>query len=1002
MAGQKKAQEKPLIERRKMARYLSPADVWAIAFGCSVGWGAFVMPATTFLPLAGPAGTLIAMLLSTALMLVIGYNYAWLMRHRPCKGGIYNYTKEAFGRDHAFLASWFLSLSYLTIVFLNATALFIITRVVFAESPGIGFQYRIGDHIIYPGEIALSIFVLVLVGLLLIWKKEFMQMAQRILAFVLLAGVLILTFAAAPCFDWHVLLHSYGSGGVRSAASIMMIVLLAPWAFVGFEIASLETPHFDFPVHRSGAVMTIAILSAGFAYTAMSFISASFRPAGYDSWQVYLSDLDRLPGVSGVPTFFAARTVLGPAGIVIITVTALAAILTGVIGAYRATVRMLSTMAEDRILAREFNGTTFSIIFIMAVSSLFTFLGRNTLNWFVELTSFGATIGFAYTSAAAARIAAREGNSYVRVTGFLGAALSGIFALVHLASRIGSLETMGAPSFLMLAVWCLLGFIFYWRTMRQSKLTDFEGITTSSAVLFGLLFYSVLMWFIKRILEAAEDIHAVQGADGGLPRILHEAVLKNGAVVMVFVLVGLLVMLFTQGWLRRRQSVLEREKIHAEESSKAKSQFLFNMSHDIRTPMNAIIGYTHLAALEEDVPPKVRDYISKIDISGRHLLTLINDILEMSQIESGKMELDNAPGNICEALQTAYEMFQEQMEEKGIAYSLQIREVPDPYVLFDRNRFLRVVLNLVSNACKFTPEGGSVAVSLSQIGRRDTEGAYELRVKDTGIGMTQEFAEIVFEAFARERTSTVSRIQGTGLGMAITKSIVDAMQGTIDLITAPGEGTEFIIRVPYPLSDEQAGSVEKTASEKKTVSAEKTASVEKTASAKRTASAKKTASAEKTVSAKETVSVERTAEGTGAADRDKTSSKRLLVAEDMEINRQIVEMLLQNLGYEVDTVENGREAVDRISTSVPGFYDAVLMDIQMPVMDGYEAAESIRRLPDPALAGIPIIAVTANAFGEDVRRAQAAGMDAHISKPIDPEQLSRTLEEILGRGLQQN
>lgn len=993
-----------------MARYLTPVDVWAIAFGCSIGWGAFVMPGTTFLPIAGPAGTLASMVLSTALMMVIGFNYAWLMRKRPRKGGVYAYTKEAFGRDHAFLCSWFLSLSYLTVVFLNATALFIISRVLLDDFPQIGFHYQVAGIEIYPGEIALSVTVLVIVGVLLIRYKPLMQIVQRVLALVLLAGTLVLTLAAIPHFQWGSLLSELGTGGsagaavgggIRALGPVLTLLLLAPWAFVGFEIASLETPHFDFPIRWSWRVMAAAILSGGFVYTAMTFVTASLRPPQYPTWQAYVADLDSLVGVEGVPTFYAARFLMGRAGLVLITVTALAAILTGVIGAYRATVRMLSTMAEDRILSREFRGTTFCIIFVMGLSSAFTFLGRNTLDWFVELTSFGATVGFAYTSAAAWRIAGKEGDRTVQVTGMLGAVISGIFALVQMVSQVGSVETMCAPSFLLLAVWCLLGFLFYWRTMRQSNLADFDGVTTSSTVLFYLLFYSVLMWFLKRLTER------MGSGPEGIPAFVY----RNGIVLMVFVLVGLVVMLYTQSWLRHRHAKLERDKMQAEESSKAKSQFLFNMSHDIRTPMNAIIGYTHLASMEPDVPPRVREYIEKIDISGKHLLTLINDVLEMSRIESGKMELVNESGDLEEALRTAWEMFQEQMEEKKIRYRLEIGDLQDRWVVFDRNRFLRVILNLVSNAWKFTPEGGEVSVSLKQIGAGglspDERGggpqepdreqpvsaygglrpegappwaAYEIRVRDNGIGMTKEFAEVVFEAFARERTSTVSRIQGTGLGMAITKSIVEAMQGTIDVVTAPDEGTEFIIRLAYPVCEDadqrESGSASSAWPEDTGRTGNRTSGTGEPEAENREAGGQPA--------------------GTEAAAPGAAGQRRLLVAEDMEINRQLVCMLLENMGYQVDTAENGREAVQKIETGPAGTYDAVLMDIQMPVMDGYEAAGRIRGLEDPARAGIPIIAVTANAFGEDVRKAREKGMDGHISKPIDPDQLSDTLKRILG------
>ena len=322
-------QTPPIIERRKMARYLMPVDVWAIAFGCAIGWGAFVMPATTFLPNAGPAGTIIAMILSTVLMLVIGYNYAWLMRNRPRKGGAYAFTKEAFGRDHAFLCSWFLSLSYLTVVFLNATALFIISRVLLDNVPQIGMHMNVGGIEVYPGEILLSVTVLVIVGILLIRRKPLMQIVQRVLAMILFAGVVILTLASAPHFSWHSLLTEFGTTGfgvealrnvgttaeqgLLPAAAVLTLLLLAPWAFVGFEVASLETPHFDFPIKKSWPIMAVAIISAGFVYTATTLVSASIRPPMYDSWQAYVSDLDALSGVEAVPTFYAARSLMGTA-----------------------------------------------------------------------------------------------------------------------------------------------------------------------------------------------------------------------------------------------------------------------------------------------------------------------------------------------------------------------------------------------------------------------------------------------------------------------------------------------------------------------------------------------------------------------------------------------------------------------------------------------------------------------------------------------------------------
>ena len=397
--------------------------------------------------------------------------------------------------------------------------------------------------------------------------------------------------------------------------------------------------------------------------------------------------------------------------------------------------------------------------------------------------------------------------------------------------------------------------------------------------------------------------------------------------------------------LKLQQKELIAAKERAEEGSRAKSQFLSNMSHDIRTPMNAIVGYLNLAKdlhktcdacplrkaepCPDNITERMYDFLKKIDASSQHLLALINDVLEMSRIESGKMELELEEMSIVTALNEVHDMFATQMKGKNISFSVDTSDVRDKFVVCDKNRLNRVLLNLLSNAYKFTPADGKITVTLNQIGdAHDGSADYELHVKDSGIGMTPEFAAKVFEAFERERTSTVSKIQGTGLGMAITKSIVDLMNGEIKVITAPGEGTEFVINVAFKLSTELH---------------------------------------------EETVE-----EAVNAAQVDFTDVKLLLV-DDIEVNREIAKMLLESEGFIVDTASDGKDAVEKVAAAKVGDYDAVLMDIQMPIMNGYEAAKKIRALDDKELAKIPIIAMTANAFSEDVKAALDAGMNAHIA-----------------------
>lgn len=506
-------------------RYLSPLDVWAIAFGCTIGWGAFMMPGTTFLPVAGPLGTAIAMAVSVVIMLVIGANFFYLMRTRPGTGGVYAYTKSAFGREHAFLCAWFLSLSYLTVLFMNATSLFLVIRMVFGRRLQYGYYYyNIAGNHIFMGEVGASIVALASVGLLFINAKPLLQKIQTVLAIVLLACVAIVAALCLPRLRLSFPADAFGILGGSPAFGVLSIVMLAPWAFVGFEVISLETAHFDFRIVRSRWIIIAAILLCGLVYVALTLVSVCAQPDGYSSWQAYIADLVNLDGVSAVPTFHSAQAIMGTGGLLIMAVAALAAILTGMIAAYRATTRVLSTMAEANILSERFSKTTYSILFIMVISIVISIFGRNMLQCFMELTSLGAIIGFGYTSASAWRIARKDGNRKFVMLGALGTAISVAFILVQLIPGLTVLETMGPDAFLLLMIWCLLGFIFYLKTAAQAKKA---GTSLAGLVLFALLLYSALMWLGKRLM-AADSLDAVHS-------ILH----LQGPIMLLVIFLGL-------------------------------------------------------------------------------------------------------------------------------------------------------------------------------------------------------------------------------------------------------------------------------------------------------------------------------------------------------------------------------------------------------------------------------------------------------------------------------
>ena len=425
----------------------------------------------------------------------------------------------------------------------------------------------------------------------------------------------------------------------------------------------------------------------------------------------------------------------------------------------------------------------------------------------------------------------------------------------------------------------------------------------------------------------------------GKPDLVMAGILFGGSI---FVFVMLLLIRRTFDRIQENEQ-LEVRLAAAEEASKAKTFFLSNMSHDIRTPLNAIIGYTTLANREGVAYEDKSGYIDKIETASRQLLEIVNDVLDMSRIESGKFSLEPTCVNLENCIREACDLVRIQLEAKKIDFSVSC-DISHKWVLCDKVMLDRALMNLLCNAGKFTDENGKVSLRLKELAGNDKTGRYEIHIKDTGIGMSPEFAERLFVPFERERTSTVSRIQGTGLGLAITKSIVDMMGGSITVETEKGKGTEFTVTVDFPLTEPE----------------EEICSCEE-----------------------EVISFE---------------GMRALLVEDNMINMEIAQMLLKQAGFLIETAENGKIALEMTAASEPGYYDVILMDIQMPVMDGYKATQAIRRLPDPGLAGVPIIAMTANAFQEDIKKAEEVGMNGHIAKPLDIPGMKATLQQVLKKG----
>ena len=385
----------------------------------------------------------------------------------------------------------------------------------------------------------------------------------------------------------------------------------------------------------------------------------------------------------------------------------------------------------------------------------------------------------------------------------------------------------------------------------------------------------------------------------------------------------------------------------AEDASLAKTRFLNNMSHDIRTPMNAILGYAQLMEeeLKEKDLPETSDHLEKLQQSGNLLLSIINNVLDMARIESGKMEIDENYGRIEDIRQTLFEIFDDEAKKKNIALHYTIN-VEHEHILTDTTKVKEIFANILSNAIKYTPSGGSVMVNIDEL--VCDEPGYMMvrtRVSDTGIGMSQDYLTKIFDAFTRERNTTKSKITGSGLGMSIVKRYVDLLGGTIDIESEPGKGSTFTVTLKHRIADES-------------------------------------------------YYVKKHDKGSGTASKI-LEGRNILLAEDNDLNAEIAEAILERAGLKTERVEDGIQCVNKITKMPVGTYDMILMDIQMPRMDGYKATQAIRHLPDKDKACIPIVAMTANAFEEDKRDAVAAGMNGHIAKPIQMDKLLSMLAEVL-------
>ena len=1137
-------------------RYLSFIGALALSFGYAVGWGAFVFPGTMFLPNAGPAGTMIGLLFGTAAIVVLAFNFHYVATHLRGTGGIYGFVRKVFGYNHGFLVGWVLFLTYIAILWANATALVLLVRYLFGDALQFGFHYTMVGFDVYPGEVLLCLAAIVFCGWICIFSKRFAVRLHTVFAFVLVAGVV-------TCFIAALLQHkggmaamgpAFSTGGPRSI-KILRILAMVPWAFVGFEAVVQSSSEFRFPVKRTFPLLLAAVLLSALTYILLALLPTLALPEGYSSWKAYIDALPGLEGIAGMPVFSAAEKALGPLGVAVIGGSMLAAQLTALFATYVAVSRLMRAMSDDDMIPRWFgrcNGDgnpVNAILTVMCISLPIPFLGRTVIGWPVDLSNLGAVIAYGYISTAALVLLKEEkggDHPLEKTAGVFGFGMSIVFSALMLVPNYLSGSSLSTESYLLLTVWCFVGFLLYRRVFIRDIHGRFGKSTVVWITVLIVIFFASLMWFRLAVCDSAKDAY---GAFAG--KIVTEETVRKSlshvnadmlvkSIVELCILVSsLAVILNLFSILHRREKNLFLEKLRVEENARktkdsligawldnrkltginrelweysktiekqkqleselreelekkqkeledalritqavshAKTTFLSNMSHDIRTPMNAIIGFTGLAAGHVDDPERVQEYLTTISRSSEYLLSLIDDVLDMSRIESGRMTLHEKEESLSEIFHSIRDIVHADVKAKQHSFFIDAENIRNELVCCDRLRLNQVLLNLISNAIKYTHPGGTISLRIVQ---KDTakEGfaSFEFRCRDNGIGMSEEFAKTIFLPFTREETTTVSQIQGAGLGMAITWNIVEMMGGTISVTSKKGEGTEFVVSVEFRIAggetsdpaipelkglrslivDDYVDACRSLADMLRMAGMRSEWCVSGGEAVARTEESLRHGDRFKVYVVNrmmpdenwlETVRRIRKIAGEGAfivliaydwadiekaareagvngfiskpvfpsdlrrallqlcgkADRDRTDTeeesvplkgKKVLMVDDNELSLRIGTLQLKQLGMVVETALNGQTAVNMIWENGVDAYDLILMDIAMPVMDGYEATSIIRKLPGGNK--LKILAFSANAFEEDREKSLKAGMDGHIAKPLKVDELLSELKRFV-------
>ena len=959
--------------KSKLGRYLSPVSAWAMSFGCAVGWGAFVMPGTVFLPVAGPLGTLIGLGFGAAVMFLVGRNYHYLIQNFPEAGGAYGYVRRVCGGDHGYICGWFLILTYIAIAWANATALALIGRNLLGGFFCFGVRYEISGYSVYAGEVMLSTAVLLIVGAVFICGKRLAARLQTVLAFVLCLGIAVCVAAV---------LHGH-QGGLSSFApafaegksvplQIFAVVALAPWAFVGFESVSHSAEEFAFPRWRTVWIIIFSLLAATAAYASLTVVAASTCPAGFANWREYMAARSTFKGIEALPVFYAVKNALGSAGLVLLCITTLAAMVSGLIGHIVAASRLLYAMSRDGLLCDAFakldrdGSPRNAIVAIVAVSCFVPLVGRTTIGWIVDVTTIGASIAYGYVSFCTFMVAKKEGRRFVMASGCVGMVVSAAFMVYFLVPNFWVVDALATESYFVLSAWSIVGVVVFRSVFNRDRSGQLGTATVAWLVLLFFIFFSGHMWNRQKTRDITNYVvteisqrYAPIDKDGNVTRDeadaatflerqkswIDEALTRTNLIQIGLMLIALEIMYSINSTISRRER----------EASKAKSYFFSTISHDIRTPLNAIVGFSEMLKIGFKTKEESDVAVDSILTSSKSLLAFVNDILNLSRRESGKTSVSLVPTDCRALLSEVEESFRLGAKKGDVEIRAAIDEMPQ--LLVDPLRLRHVAVNFVSNSVKFTEKGFVEVRGRFESDFEGDSGTLTVEIEDTGVGIGEEDKHKIDLPYTQV-ASKYSRNGGTGLGLAVCRQFAETMGGTMTFESELGKGSTFRITLP------KVKVVRKSKEE------------------------------EPDVRDKGSVVGLRSSDAAGQEPSAPKEKPLLLLVDDQKMNLTVLKAMIKRIGgFDTETAMDGREALARLQDASLPKIDAVLTDMWMPELDGEGLAKAIRA--DPKLAKMPVHVITADV--ELQENYSEKGFDDIILKPVTVNTLGPLLAGLAER-----